>query len=159
MSGSSSRAGLIVGTMLVILVVSGVGAYLWLRPSPRVQQGDPAVALAVAVAVLDQRPDTRLTPTQAEQMLPYLRVLRDTDVNDVEASRALIEQIRSMLTPEQLAAMRQLREQFRVQRPPDGTTPQGPPGLRPGGGDRTGLRRQILGRLIDQLQTRVRSSS
>jgi hypothetical protein len=96
------RTSIIAGTILLILVVGGLAAYLRFRPSPltETQQGDPALMLAIALGALERSPDAtvRLRPEQVKRMLPYLRVLRDTGPSDVEASRALVDQVRSLLT-------------------------------------------------------------
>lgn len=163
------RTSIIAGMILLILVVGGLAAaYLRFRPSPltETQQGDPALVLAIALGALDRSPDAnlRLSPEQVKRMLPYLRVLRDTDPSDVEPSRALVDQVRSLLTQEQLERIRTLREEARAQR----RSEQGPPGVeRPPGffaqgrnaPDRPTLRRQILSRLIERLQADLQSTS
>jgi len=163
------RTSIFAGTILLILVVGGLAAYLRFRPTPLTdtQQGDPALMLAIALGALDRSPDAnvRLSPEQVKRMLPYLRVLRDTDPSDAEPSRALVDQVRSLLTQEQLERIRTLREEARAQRRREQGPPPGverPPGFFGQGRnapDRPTLRRQILSRLIERLQTDLQSAS
>jgi len=158
-----SRRGRILGVIFVVLAV-GLATYWRLRPSPPPLQGDPALALAVALVGLDRTPEGGLSPDQVKHMLPLLRVLRDIDPNDVAASRAMTEEIRNLLTPEQRAAIARRREEVQAQRQP-GQAPRGAAGgsrgpLGPGvsGGDRAALRRQIFTLLIERLQSRLLES-
>jgi len=161
------------GAVLAVLAVVLIG-YLRIRPAPAGQQPDVAVSLAFSLRVLlTDDPNVALTNEQVKAILPLLRVLRDTDPADEAASRALAEEIRNRLTPEQRAAIARMREDAQAQRPlgqapqfgPGGPSGPGGPGVlgRPGaiagaggpGSTRADLRRQILTRLIERLQSRV----
>ncbi len=162
---------LIPGVILVVIVL-GLAVYLRLRPAPAAQQGDPAIALAGALVALGRDPEVALTPDQVKTMLPFLRVLRDTDPNDAEVSKALAEQIRNLLTPQQQAAIARMREEVQAGRAPgqfprSGSGPRGPGGLgAPGSsfgaggpqGGRAEFRRQVLTRLIERLQSQISQS-
>jgi hypothetical protein len=160
---------MIVAAIILVLAVGGVLAYRQFRGRPvQGQRADPAIAAASAIRVLE-RSEHPLTTEQVKTVLPMMKVLRDTDPNDVEASRALAEQIRAAFTREQHAELEQAREealerrQSREGRGP-GTDRQrgprgfGPPGrgqAGPGGFNRAEFRERILSRLIQQLESRL----
>lgn len=157
------RRGLtVLGVMLVILGISLV-AFSRLRPTPAQQQGDPAIAMAIGLAVLERNPEVALTPEQVRTMLPFLRVLRDIDPNDFDVSRALIERIRDLLTPEQRAAIARMREESQAQQrsgqfPPGSGSSRGSLGAGGQPAGRVELRRQVLSRLIERLQGQLSQS-
>jgi len=160
---------LIMASVIVFLAVGGVLAYRqFVRQPVQAQRGDPALATVTAIRVLE-RSEHPLTTEQVRTILPMMKVLRDTDPNDVEASGALAEQIRVVFTREQHAELEQAREeaferrQSREGRGP-GTDRQrgprgfGPPGRGqggPGGFNRAEFRERILSRLIQQLESRL----
>jgi len=159
----------IIAIVVVTLAIGGVLAYRQFRGRPvQAQRGDPAVAAATAVRVLE-RSEHPLTAEQVKTVLPMMRVLRDTDPNDVEASRALAEQIRVVFTPEQHAELAQAREEaFQRRQSREGRRPGadrrggapgfGPPGRGqggPGGFNRAEFRQRMLSRLIQQLESRL----
>ncbi len=57
------------------------------------QRGDPAVRVALAVLALERSGEQPLTPDQARQVLPLLKVLRDTSPDDRQVSQAIADQI------------------------------------------------------------------
>ena len=140
---------------LILVVAAGVLTYAQFRPRPAPARGDPAVAVAVAVGALLRSEAHRLSGEQVAAVLPLLRVLRDTDPNDLEASRALAEEITRTFTAEQRAELARLREEARARRGErqarSGFAPGGagaPPGVR----SRAELRRRLLDRLIRRLE-------
>ncbi len=157
------RRLLVSGAILAVLAV-GFTSYLRIRPAPAAQQPDLAITLAGSLRVLATNPEVALTPEQVKAILPFLRVLRDTDPSDEAASRALAEEIRNLLTPEQRAAIARTREDAQalrqsVQAPRlEAEARRGSGGLGGLGRTRAELRRQILTRLIERLQTRLRES-
>ncbi len=146
------------------MLAVGFTSYLRIRPAPAAQQPDLAITLAGSLRVLAGNPEVALTPEQVKAILPFLRVLRDTDPSDEAASRALAEEIRNLLTPEQRAAIARTREDAQALRQSgqvprlDAEARRGSGG--PGGpvGTRAELRRQILTRLIERLQMRLPES-
>ena len=159
----------IVAAIILVLAVGGVLAYRQFRGRPvQGQRGDPAIAAASAIRVLE-RSGHPLTTEQVQTVLPMMKVLRDTDPNDVEASRALAEQIRVVFTREQHAELEQAREealqrrQSREGRGPGTDRQRGPRGFGPpsrgqggpGGFNRAEFRQRILSRLIQQLESRL----
>jgi len=101
-------------------------------------------------------------------------VLRDTDPNDADASRALALAIRNMLTPEQVTVIEQVRQEAQARRDQGGVPgfqgprrgPGGPggggPGLGPGAANpqaraelRARARQVLLSRLIRRLERRL----
>lgn len=157
---------LVIISGILIVLVAGLIVYVhpWARPAS--QQADPAIVIAFSVGVLERDPSIQLSADQVKRMLPYLRVLRDTDPSDLEASRALADEIRTILTPAQREALGRLRERIRGQRlgenPPgslEASPGQGRQGPGRAGVDQAAFRRQILGRLIQRLEIRLNSSS
>ncbi len=157
------RRLLVPGAILAVLAVGFTG-YLRIRPAPAAQQPDLAITLAASLRVLAGNPEVALTPEQVKAILPFLRVLRDTDPSDEAASRALAEEIRNLLTPEQRAAIARMREDAQALRQSGQAPRLGAEGRRgsggPGGpvGTRAELRRQVLTRLIERLQARLPES-
>ena len=157
----------IVVAIILVLAVGGVLAYRQFRGRPvQGQRGDPAIAAVSAIRVLE-RSEHPLTSEQVKTVLPMMKVLRDTDPNDVEASRALAEQIRVVFTREQHAELEQAREEaFQRRQSREGRgqgTDRGPRGFGPpsrgqggpGGFNRAEFRERILSRLIQQLESRL----
>ena len=163
---------------VVLIVAAGALAYLRFRPGSAQAQPDPAVQIAVALGALERSDSFQLSPDQIRIILPLLRVLRDTNPDDVEASRALATAIRNALTPEQLAEIERLREQAQTRREnprraPGGGGPgfgpgapgqggPGGPGAGPGAANpqtraelRTRARQALLSRLIRFLERRL----
>jgi len=163
----------------VVVVAAGVFAYLKFRPRATAQaQQDPALAIALALTALERSESHQLTDQQVRTILPLLRVLRDTDPNEIEVSRALAASIRQALSPEQLAAIEEMRRVAQARRDQGGAQgsqgprrgpgapgfgPGGPgaPGIGPGGATpeaRAAFRRQarqaLLARLIRRLERR-----
>lgn len=169
---------LVIAGILLLLAAGGVVAYTRLRPQPATARGDPALTVALAINTLERSGTYRLTDEQVAAVLPLLRVLRDADPNDVEASRALAQEIMRQLTPEQRAGLERIRETARQRRQEQGGQgprarggpgaggfrpggPGGPGGVGPGGGpgpvggrSRAEIRRRVLGRLIEVLEVR-----
>ncbi len=162
---------IVIAIVGVAVIAAGVFAYLRFRPSSSAQaQPDPALQIAVALSALE-RSDQPLAVEQIKAVLPLLKVLRDTDPNDVEVSRALADSIRKILTPEQLAAIERMRQEAQARRQQGGQGTQGPrrgtggpggPGFGPGPGgaqERAAFRAQarqfILTRLIRRLENRL----
>ncbi len=170
---------------IVVLVVAAAGAFVYFRQRARSTaqaQQDPALQIALALTALERSGTYALTTDQIKSVLPLLRVLRDTDPNDAEASRALAESIRKILTPEQTAALTQMRQEAQSRRQQGGgqgfqgprrgpggpgVGPGGPggPGFGPGGpagqnaqgraAFRAQARQILLGRLIRHLESRL----
>ena len=168
---------LIVVGLILVLAAGGILAYARFKSPPAPARGDPAIAAAVAVGALLRSETHRLTGEQIAAVLPLLRVLRDTDPNDAEASRALAEEITRVFTPEQRAELARLREEARARREEraaqggapgaarrrsgPGFVPGGPgvsggpggtPEAAPGVRSRAELRRRLLDRLIQRLE-------
>lgn len=177
------RRTLVIVGIVLLVAAGGVFAYTRLRPPSATAQGDPALRVALAIGTLERSETYRLSDEQVASILPLLRVLRDTDPDDVEASRALVREIDSYVTTEQRAELDRLREQAqqrrqaqsgpRVRRPgapgaggvPGGPAGPGGPGIfgpgGPGGGpgavvgrSRAEIRRRVLVRLIEILESR-----
>ncbi|MDQ7842618.1 MAG: hypothetical protein QN141_00815 [Armatimonadota bacterium] len=158
---------LLAGAVVAVLVVGGV-VYGRLRSRPAAARGDPAVLAALAIMALERSGDRALSSAQVAVVLPLLRVLRDTDPEDVEASRALVRQILDALTPEQRREIRRLQQQRR--RRQEGGAGQDPgvlrgrresgpvgsvaPGGPAGGLSRAEIRRRVLDRVIARLEQR-----
>lgn len=168
------KRNLIIAGIVLVVAAVAVRAYVQFRPRPAAQRGDPAIAVAFSLGALERTSDHQLTKEQISALLPLLRVLRDTDPNDTEASRALAEQIRKTLTPEQIAALERMREEARArQQAGQGPRPGSPgpgrgPGFGPGGGPSGGpgggpgqptrspaeIRQRVLTRVIALLESR-----
>lgn len=159
----------IVAAIIVVLAAGGVLAYRQVRGRPvQAQRGDPALASATAIRFLE-RSDYPLTVEQVRTVLPLMKVLRDTDPSDIEASRALAEQIRVVFTPAQRAELEQAREEALQRRQsgegrrsesdhPRSARGFGPSGRGqggPGGFNRAEFRQRMLSRLIQQLESRL----
>ena len=128
---------LIIAGLILVVAAGGVLAYAQFRPRRSgPARGDPAIAAAVAVGALLRNETHPLSSEQIAAVLPLLRVLRDTDPNDVEASRALGDEIMRIFTPEQRAELARLREQAQQRRAERRAAGGGPGGgqQRPGGG-------------------------
>lgn len=158
----------IIAGIIVVLAATAVFAYARLRPQPAAaQRADPALAVAVAIGALERSDQYQLTAGQAKVILPLLRVLRDTDPNDVEVSRALAAAIRRALTPDQLAELDRLRReastrraqaqsgQGQRQRVPGAFGPSGPGGNGGSAAARAQIRQRVLTRLIERLENRL----
>ncbi|MGH2348853.1 MAG: hypothetical protein ACRDFT_05245 [bacterium] len=162
----------LVAGIAVLVVALGAFAYVKLRPGSVQAQQDPALQIALALTALERSESHQLTEEQIKTVLPLLRVLRDTDPSNTEVSRALVVSIRKVLTPEQLAALEQMRQEAQARRDQDGGPgvqrprrgPGGPglPGVGPGAADpqaRNALRAQarqaLLARLIRRLENRL----
>ena len=144
---------LIVAGLILVLAAGGVLTYVRFRPAPAVPaRGDPAIAVAVAVGALLRSETHRLTGDQIAAVLPLLRVLRDTDPNDVEPSRALAAEITRVFTAEQQAELARLREEARARREERAAQGGGPGSGRPAVRDRSELRRRLLDRLIRRME-------
>ncbi len=140
------------GIILVALALAGA-VYFWLLPTLAPQQSDLAIALAASLRALDRYPELALTPEQVKRIVPLLRVLRDTDPGDLGVTRALVEEIHNLLTPEQRAVSARIQEEvLRSRRTARGRSGRLRGSLRQG--DRNELRHKVLTRLIQQLQTR-----
>lgn len=153
------KRAVIVAAIIVVLGAGGMLAYRQVKGrTVQAQRGDPAIAAATAIRVLE-RSDHPLTIEQVKTVLPMMKVLRDTDPTDVEVSRALAEQVRVVLTPEQQAELEQAREEgFRRRESREGRRPGtdrqgGTRGFGPSRGQ--GARHRILSRLIQQLESRL----
>jgi hypothetical protein len=179
---------LLIAGLILVVAAGGVLAYAQFRPRPmQPARGDPGIAAAVAVGALLRSEAHRLTAAQITAVLPLLRVVRDTDPNDVEASRALADEIMRIFTPEQRAELTRLREQAQARRaerrgpgsgpgqrrpgsrlgPGGPGSPGGPggpgfapevPGLQGGPGAGMGSRAEFRRRLLDRLIRRLEGS-
>jgi hypothetical protein len=165
---------LIISAVTVALAAAAIFVYSRPRPNPVTARADPAVMVANAVGVLMRSETHALTGEQIASILPLLRVLRDTDPNDAEVSRALAREINSILTPEQRAEVERMREEARQRREESGSQRQrragpgfNPPGdggsgVQPGGvgrgpggaRSRGEIRQRLIGRLIERLEDR-----
>src|SRR3990170_326917 len=134
---------LIVVGLILVLAAGGVLAYARFKFPPAPARGDPAIAAAGAVGALLRSEIHRLSGEQIAAVLPLLRVLRDTDPNDAEASRALAEEITRVFTSEQRAELARLRDEARARREERAAQGGGPggPGGTPGMRSRADLRR------------------
>lgn len=148
------RRVLIVVGLILVLAAGGVLAYARLRPRPVPARADPASAAAGAVGALLRSDTHRLSGEQIAAVLPLLRVLRDTDPNDAEASSALAEEITRVFTSEQRAELARLRDEARPRREERAAQGGGPggPGGTPGMRSRAELRRRLLDRLIRRME-------
>lgn len=152
-----SRRALVIAGVIIALAVIVIVAYSRPRPNPVTARADPAVMVANAVGILMRSETHALTGEQIASILPLLRVLRDTDPNDAEVSRALAREINSILTPEQRAEVERMRDEARQRREAQG----GQAGV-PGGGSRAPggarprgeIRQRLLSRLIERLEDR-----
>ena len=165
------RRAFIIAIVVVAVSAGGLLAYRQFGPRPaQAQRADPGVAVATAIRILERSEQHRLTEEQIRTVLPLLRVLRDTDLNDVEPSRALADEIRSTFTPAQLDEVARVREEAQRRRQsaeagrPGSDRPGGGQGFgAPGGGptgagrgfSRAEFRKQILSRLIERLESRL----
>jgi len=170
-----TRRTLLAAGLVALLAVGGVIASGRLRPRPVAARGDPAVLAAIALGALERSETHALTAEQVSAVLPLLRVLRDTDPNDAEPSRALAQEIMSLLTPDQRAEVERLREEARRRQqerggsggpagrglgpPTGGSGAQGSaagPGRRgvAGSRSRAEIRQRVLTRLITRLEQR-----
>ena len=128
------------------------------------QGGDPALRAALAVVALQRSGDQQLTGDQTRQILPLLKVLRDSSPEDRQVTQAIADQIFAIFTPAQRAALDRLREQARdrLQRrrpgagpPAPGVGGPGPGGLNPDPARRAEVRRRTLERAIRILESRT----
>lgn len=165
------KRSFVIAVVVVAIIAAGAYAYTQFQPGPvQAQRGDPAIAIATTIRVLERSEQYRLTQEQVKEILPLLKVLRDTDPNDAEASRALAEQVRATFTPAQRAEIERVRDEARRQR--QSTDPErsgpgrpgagrgfGPPGGSQGGSDRgfsrAEFRQRMLSRLIERLESRL----
>lgn len=154
---------LVIAGVILVLAAAGILAYSRPTPNPVAARADPAVMVANAVGVLMRSETHALTGEQIASILPLLRVLRDTDPNDMEVSRALAREISSMLTPEQRAEVERMREEARQRREAQGGQEQRRAGPRfnpPGDGGQAGarsrgeIRQRLLSRLLERLEDR-----
>jgi hypothetical protein len=166
----------LVAVIIVVVVAVGAFAYFKLRPRATAQgQQDPALQVALALTALERSESHQLSDDQIRTVLPLLRVLRDTNPDNADVTRALVTSIRKVLTPEQLAALEQMRVEAQARRDQDGGPglqrprrgPGGPgQGLAPGGPGgapnpqtraafRAQARQAILSRLILRLENRL----
>ncbi len=156
------RRGFIVAIVVVTVAAGGVIAYRQFGPRPvQAQRADPGVAIATAIRILERSEQHRLTEEQIRTLLPLLRVLRETDPNDAEPSRALAAQIQATFTPAQRDEIVRLREEARRRRQSAEAgrreldrTGGGPAGAGRGF-SRAEFRKQILSRLIERLESRL----
>ena len=154
--------------MLLLMTVLLAGACGRGPSAAPTRRGDPGVRVAAAVLALERSGEHRLSAQQARQILPLLKVLRDTRPEDREASQALADQVMATLTPAQRAASDRLREQAqeRFAQRGQGGAPLGVGG--PGAGEpapgdasldparRAEFRRRALDRAIRLLQPKAR---
>src|SRR3990172_7987979 len=154
------RHATLVVIALLSLAACGRGGATQTQP----ERGDPAVGAALAVMALERSGDQQLTGDQARQILPLLKVLRDTSPEDRQVTQAIADQIFAIFTPAQRAALDRLREQARDRLP--GCRPgPGPPargvggpgsgGLTPDPARRAEVRRRTLERAIRLLESRT----
>lgn len=173
-STPKSRRALTIAGVIVALAAVVIVAYSRPRPNPVTALADPAVMVANAVGILMRSDSHALTGEQIAAILPLLRVLRDTDPNDTEVSRALAREISSNLTPVQRAEVERMRGEARQRREAQGGQAQrrGGPGVdSPEGGGQAGapggtprvpggarargeIRQRLLSRLIARLEDR-----
>src|SRR3972149_5356280 len=132
------RRVLIVVGFILVFAAGGILAYARFRPRPAPARADPAIAAAGAVGALLRSEIHRLSGEQIAAVLPFLRVLRDTDPNDAEASRALAEEITRVFTSEQRAELARLREEARARREERAAQGGGPDAGRRRGGQGVG---------------------
>lgn len=155
MSKAMRQAVLVLLAIVSLAACSGGAAQ---TPSDR---GDPALRVAVAVLALQRSGDQELTADQIKQILPLLKVLRDTSPDDHPAVQAIADQIVTLFTPAQRAAL----DRLRAQGPPQvqQRSPGNPAGPRPGVGGagsgstpdptrRAEFRRRALDRAIRLLE-------
>jgi hypothetical protein len=155
------KRSLIVAGLVLLVAAGGVLAYAEFRPRPvQPARGDPAIAAAVSVGALLRSETHRLSAEQIAAVLPLLRVLRDTDPNDVEASRALADEIMRTFTTEQRAELTRLREEAQARRAERQAQGSGGPGFQGGQGGTAGMRfgAEVRRRLLDRLIRRLEGS-
>lgn len=158
------RMALVLLALLVLAGCSRGGA----APT-QTQRGDQAVRVALVVMALERSGEQPLTPDQARQILPLLKVLRDTSPDDRQVSQAIADQIFAILTPDQRAALERLREQAqeRIRQRGQGGPPgpgvggPGPGGPGPGGASpdparRAEFRRRTIDRALRVLESKAR---
>lgn len=127
------RRTLVIAGIVLLVAASAVVAYTRLRPQPAAARADPALTVALAIGTLERGGTYRLSDEQVAAVLPLLRVLRDTDPNDLEASRVLAREIMAQLTAAQRAELDRVREQAQRRRQEQGGQRPRRPG-RPGAG-------------------------
>src|SRR3990172_5686830 len=126
------RHATLVVIALLSLAACGRGGATQTQP----ERGDPAVGAALAVLALERSGDQQLTGDQARQILPLLKVLRDTSPEDRQVTQAIADQIFAILTPAQRAPRGRVRAQARrrLQRRRPGAGPPAPGAGGPGPG-------------------------
>lgn len=177
-----------IGIAVVLAAVVGGGAYAYYargrQASAQPQRArDPGVALILSIRVLERDPQTRLSRQQIQQVLPFIKALKDIPLSDAEAAAAIARAVRETFTQEQRAALEEARKRVLEQRGaqglPAGGDRQG--GVNPGGGgfgppggggavagppgggagltdeEREQLRRRAFERMIRYLERRMRS--
>src|SRR3989304_713365 len=154
------RHATLVVIALLSLAACGRGGATQTQP----ERGDPAVGAALAGLALEGGGGEGFSADQARQILPLLKVLRDTSPEDRQITQAIADQIFAILTPAQRAALDRLREQARdrLQRrrpgagpPAPGVGGPGPGGLNPDPARRAEGRRRTLERAIRLLESRT----
>ncbi len=78
-------------TLVVIALLSLAACGRGGPAQTRSQGGDPALRAALAVIALERSGDQQLTGDQTRQILPLLKVLRDTSPEDRRVAQAIAD--------------------------------------------------------------------
>ncbi len=146
---------------LVLVAVASLAACRGGAAQTPSERGDPALRVAIAVLALQRSGDQQLTADQIKQILPFLKVLRDTSPDDRPAVQAIADQIVTLFTPVQRAALDRLRAQgppqFQQRNPAGSVRPgvgrAGPSGSTPDPARRAEFRRRAIERAIRVLES------
>jgi hypothetical protein len=144
-------------TAAAALVVAAGVAYaasvLRARDSaPRPAVRDPALALVLALGVLERDPRTQLSREQVATVLPLLKALKDIPPSDAAAVDAIVRTVSETLTPDQRAAIAAARRRLEERQSRGEAAAGGGRGAAAPTGPRQSLRAQAFERVIRVLE-------
>ncbi len=123
----------------VVVAAAGLAAggfyYYGLRTRQAAQPQrprDPGFLVIASIRALERNEETRLTKEQVVRILPFVKALKDVPTSDSEAAAVIARAVVEALTPEQRAALEQMRKRLQEAARQRGSAP-GIPGA-PGGG-------------------------
>jgi hypothetical protein len=177
------RARWMAGVAAIVVLAGGGGLYYTRgrtgAPAQLQRARDPGFAVLLALRTLDRNPDTRLTKEQIQEILPFVKALKDVPASDADAAAAIARAVRDRFTPAQQAALEEARRQFQERQRGEagsgggdgggpGGAPGGPPGAasgarggQPGGQisdeQRNQFRARAFERMIRTLERRMKS--
>lgn len=122
--------GIGVGVAVVLAAAAGGGAYVYYargrQASAQPQRAaDPGFALVLSIRVLERDPETRLSREQIQQVLPFIKALKDVPLSDAEAAAVIARAVRETFTQEQRAALEEARRRALEQRRAQGVSAPG----------------------------------